>query len=122
MDKKLEMSQQCALAAWNANCILGCIKREVAAGQEGDCAPLLCPLETPSAVLGPGLGPPAQQRHGAVGECPEEATKILRGLEHLSYEERLKELGLFSLGKRRLWGDLIAAFQYLRRAYKQKGD
>jgi len=47
-------------------------------------------------------------------------TKTIRALEHLFYDERLRELRLFSLRGRR--GDLITIFQYLKGAYKQEWD
>ena len=50
------------------------------------------------------------------------ATKVIKGLEHLSYVETLRKLGLFSLEKRNLQGHLIVVIQYWRRVYKQKRD
>lgn len=44
---------------------------------------------------------------------------MVRGLEHLSYEEKLRKLGLFNLEKRRLQEEFIVAFQYLKETCKK---
>ncbi|KAK4823928.1 LOW QUALITY PROTEIN: hypothetical protein QYF61_008314 [Mycteria americana] len=121
VDEKLDISRQCMLAAQKANRIFGCIKRSVASRLREVILPL-CSALTPPGVLRPALESSAQERHGPVGGDPEKGQKMIRGLEHLSYEDRLRELELFSLEKRRLRGDFIAAFQHLKGAHKKDVD
>ncbi|KAK4816867.1 hypothetical protein QYF61_024509 [Mycteria americana] len=83
---------------------------------------LLCSHETLPEHWIHLWGPQYEKDMDLLEQVQRRATKMIRGLECLSYKERLRELGLFSLQKRRLQGDLIAAFQYLQGAYKKDGD
>lgn len=47
---------------------------------------------------------------------------MIRGLQHLPYDDGLQELGLISLEKTRFWGDLLVAFWYLKGGYRNDGD
>ncbi|KAK4830589.1 hypothetical protein QYF61_011824 [Mycteria americana] len=97
VDGKLNMSQQCALAAKRVNCVLGCVKHSIATWSRE----VTVPLYTAPQIR--------------------RATKLVKDLDNKSYEEQLRELGLFSLEKRRLRGDLITLYNYLKGSCSEVG-
>ncbi|KFP66116.1 hypothetical protein N322_04765, partial [Cariama cristata] len=121
VDEKLSMTWHYVLAVQKAN--LGCIKRSMTSRSREGILLLYSSLVRLHLQYCLQLwGPQHKKDMDLLESVQRRATKMMRGLEHLSCEDRLRELRLFSLEKRRLWEDLIAAFQYLKGAYKKAGE
>jgi len=108
VDEKLDMSHQCVLTGRKASHILGCIPSSVASRSREGILPLYSTLVRPHLESCVQLWSPHHKEDmDLLEQVQRRAPKMIQGLENLSCKERLRELGLFSLEKRRLWGGVI---------------
>ncbi|GAB0204874.1 hypothetical protein GRJ2_002953000 [Grus japonensis] len=121
-DGKLNMSQQCALAAKRVGCVPGHIKHSTASRSRQVIVTVDTALAQSHLEYCVQLWAPRSKKDiRLLARVQRRVTKMVKGLEGKTYEEQPRSLGLFSLEKRRLQGDLMAVYDSLKGGSRGEG-